>query len=106
LDGWLNGIIVLSELYLFFVSLFISLRTPYRSLDSVRSELLQQLQGLQGAPSVQMQEVPPPFDLQKEKAAEGQNDGGAGDDVRSDRGQTKDGGDRKVHEAEFYDATD
>mmetsp|Transcript_13936 Transcript_13936/g.33256 ORF Transcript_13936/g.33256 Transcript_13936/m.33256 type:complete len:434 (-) Transcript_13936:209-1510(-) len=76
------------------------------SLDSVRSELLQQLQGLQGAPSVQMQEVPPPFDLQKEKAAEGQNDGGAGDDVRSDRGQTKDGGDRKVHEAEFYDATD
>ena len=77
-----------------------------RSLDSVRSELLQQLQGLQGAPSVQMQEVPPAFDLQKEKAAEGQNDGGAGDDVRSDRGQTKDGGDRKVHEAEFYDATD
>eukprot|EP00563_Minutocellus_polymorphus_P001328 CAMPEP_0181031556 /NCGR_PEP_ID=MMETSP1070-20121207/6293_1 /TAXON_ID=265543 /ORGANISM="Minutocellus polymorphus, Strain NH13" /LENGTH=431 /DNA_ID=CAMNT_0023108937 /DNA_START=78 /DNA_END=1373 /DNA_ORIENTATION=+ len=76
------------------------------SLDSVRSELLQQLQGLQGAPSVQMQEVPPAFDLQKEKAAEGQNDGGAGDDVRSDRGQTKDGGDRKVHEAEFYDATD
>ena len=53
-----------------------------------------------------MQEVPPPFDLQKEKAAEGQNDGGAGDDVRSDRGQTKDGGDRKVHEAEFYNATD
>jgi len=103
----LIGIIVSYDLYLFFVS-FLSLRTPYmyRSLDSVRSELLQQLQGLQGAPSVQMQEVPPPFDLQKEKAAEGQNDGGAGDDVRSDRGQTKDGGDRKVHEAEFYDATD
>lgn len=76
-----------------------------RSLDSVRSELLQQLQGLQGAPSVQMQEVPPAFDLQKE-GGEGQNDGGTGDDVRSDRGQTKDGGDRKVHEAEFYDATD
>ena len=90
-----------SNHFLIFVS-----SLPNRSLDSVRSELLQQLQGLQGAPSVQMQEVPPAFDLQKEKAAEGQNDGGAGDDVRSDRGQTKDGGDRKVHEAEFYDATD
>mmetsp|Transcript_37721 Transcript_37721/g.76754 ORF Transcript_37721/g.76754 Transcript_37721/m.76754 type:complete len:203 (+) Transcript_37721:3-611(+) len=76
------------------------------SLESVRSELLQQLQGLQGAPSVQMQEVPPEFDLQKEKNAEGQNDGGEGDDVRSDRGQTKDGGDSKVHEAEFYDVND
>ena len=39
-------------------------------------ELLQQLQELQGAHSVQMQEDPPEFGLRKEtSAAEGINDG-------------------------------
>jgi histone deacetylase 1/2 len=71
------------------------------SLNSVRTELLQQLQDLQGAPSVQMQEVPPEFDLQKEKRAEGQYDGSAEDEVRQG---TKEG--RKEHEAEFYDQQD
>jgi len=75
-----------------------------RSLNYVRTELLQQMQGLQGAPSVQMQEVPPPFELKKRKA-EGEKDGGADDDVRDKgRGRTKDGeGERKAHDAEFYD---
>mmetsp|Transcript_37779 Transcript_37779/g.113008 ORF Transcript_37779/g.113008 Transcript_37779/m.113008 type:complete len:443 (-) Transcript_37779:274-1602(-) len=74
------------------------------SLNYVRTELLQQMQGLQGAPSVQMQEVPPPFELKKRKA-EGEKDGGADDDVRDKgRGRTKDGeGERKAHDAEFYD---
>ena len=44
--------------------------------QAVRVELLQQLQELQGAHSVQMQEDPPEFGLRKEtSAAEGINDG-------------------------------
>jgi histone deacetylase 1/2 len=68
------------------------------SLEAVRVELLQQLQSLQGAPSVQMQEVPPEFDLKKDALEEGSNDGGNSDDIR-DRGRGK-----KLHPAELYDA--
>jgi len=77
------------------------------SLNYVRTELLQQMQSLQGAPSVQMQEVPPPFELKKRKV-EGQKDGGADDDVRDKgRGKTKNGdGERRENEAEFYDGDD
>lgn len=77
------------------------------SLDSIKIEILQQLQSLQGVPSVQMQEVPPEFDLQKENLAVGQNDGGIEDDLREKgNGSTSKGyseGERKPHEAEFYD---
>ena len=38
-----------------------SMENANHSLDNVRTELLQQLSDLQGAPSVQIQEVPPPF---------------------------------------------
>jgi histone deacetylase 1/2 len=77
----------------------------YRSLEAVRVELLQQLQSLQGAPSVQMQEVPPAFKVRKENEV-GENDGGEEDDVRQPA-RTKDGnGIRKEHEAEFYDKVD
>eukprot|EP00555_Chaetoceros_dichaeta_P005804 CAMPEP_0198262856 /NCGR_PEP_ID=MMETSP1447-20131203/11302_1 /TAXON_ID=420782 /ORGANISM="Chaetoceros dichaeta, Strain CCMP1751" /LENGTH=455 /DNA_ID=CAMNT_0043951259 /DNA_START=68 /DNA_END=1435 /DNA_ORIENTATION=- len=81
------------------------------TLGAVRNELLQQLQGLQGAPSVQMQEVPPEFDLKKERNAEGWNDGGhLEDDVRhKGNGKTSKGkgdGVRKTHQADFYDAVD
>jgi histone deacetylase 1/2 len=62
-------------------------------------ELLTQLQSLKGAPSVQMQEVPPDFRLQKETGG-GSNDGGLEDDERDT------GGERKEHEAEFYDRVD
>jgi len=76
------------------------------SLEAVRVEILQQLQQLQGAPSVQMQEVPPEFDLKKDMNAEGTNDGGEQDDVRdTSTGRTSKGkgdGTRKVHAAEFY----
>lgn len=68
-------------------------------------ELLQQLQSLQGAPSVQMQQVPPAFEVAKE-TEEGQDDGGDEDDVRQPH-KTKDGsGIRKEHEAELYDSVD
>lgn len=77
------------------------------SLEAVRVEILQQLQQLQGAPSVQMQEVPPEFDLKKDMHAEGVNDGGSQDDVRdTSTGRTSKGngdGTRKMHSAEFYD---
>jgi len=81
------------------------------TLGAVRNELLMQLQGLQGAPSVQMQEVPPEFDLKKERREEGWNDGGhEEDDVRNKgNGKTSKGkgdGVRKTHQAEFYDAVD
>ena len=52
------------------------------SLDTVRTELLQQLQSLQGAPSVQMQEIPPDFIMKRENA-DGKADGGAEDDSRA-----------------------
>ncbi|KAL7465064.1 hypothetical protein ACHAXS_005397 [Conticribra weissflogii] len=89
------------------------------SLESVRIDLLTQLNGLKGAPSVQMMEVPPDFELirqsigveddrsdaKEDREGEGMNDGGSGDDVRErGSGRTRDGkGERRAHEAEFYD---
>mmetsp|Transcript_22234 Transcript_22234/g.40395 ORF Transcript_22234/g.40395 Transcript_22234/m.40395 type:complete len:426 (-) Transcript_22234:98-1375(-) len=83
-----------------------NLNTP-ESLEAVRVDILEQLQSLQGAPSVGMQQVPPQFKVQNEHA-EGMNDGGAQDDVREKGpGRTKDGqGIRKEHESELYDNVD
>jgi len=73
------------------------------SLAKVREDLLSQLQSLQGAPSVQMHNVPPPF-LVGHGRKEGSNDGGAQDDVRPEgNGATKGGdGEKRRHDAEFY----
>ena len=73
-----------------------------QSLEQVRVDLLEQLQNLQGAPSVQMQQVPPDFELKKKK--EGENDGGQDDDVRG--GNMNKDVVKKQHEAEFYDSVD
>jgi hypothetical protein len=83
-----------------------NLNTP-ESLEAVRVDILEQLQSLQGAPSVGMQQVPPQFKVQDEHA-EGMNDGGAQDDAREKGpGRTKDGqGIRKEHESELYDNVD
>ena len=85
------------------------------SMESVRIDLLTQLSGLRGAPSVGMGEVPPDFETIRESTREddertearevrdgdGENDGGSGDDVRG-RGRTKDGkGERRDHDAEL-----
>ena len=51
-------------------------------MDKVRTDILQQLQNLEGAPSVQFQEVPPAFMTTMEK---GGDDGGKGDDFREGR---------------------
>lgn len=79
----------------------------FRSLEAVRVDILEQLQSLQGAPSVAMHQVPPAFQVQTEHG-EGMNDGGEGDDLREQGpGRTKDGkGTRKEHEAELYDNVD
>ena len=88
-------------------------------LDSVRIDLLQQLQELKGAPSVAMHQVPPLFtrrptndhdhnaknqqDTTNEEA-EDEDD----PDVREiGSGKTKTGdGTKRVHETEFYDHVD
>ena len=68
-------------------------------------DLLTQLQNLQGAPSVQMQEVPPEFTIEHEGDPSNKNDGGPEDDIR-EKGTgrtTKGDGKRRAHPAEFYD---
>jgi histone deacetylase 1/2 len=73
-----------------------------RSLDAIKVELLQQLQNLQGAPSVQMQQVPPLFQVNENE----ENDGGPEDDERLTSKTRHGDGDKRAHEAEFYDKVD
>ncbi|KAI2506861.1 histone deacetylase domain containing protein [Fragilaria crotonensis] len=75
-----------------------NLNTP-ESLESIKIELLQQLQNLQGAPSVQMQQVPPLFEVQRDETED--------DPDERPKHKTNHGdGDRKVHESELYDTVD
>jgi histone deacetylase 1/2 len=68
-------------------------------LSAIRIELLEQLQNLQGAPSVAMQEVPPAFE--RPEAPEDDPD------VRDAVGKTKNGdGTRRQHGSELYDHVD
>jgi len=73
------------------------------SLEKVKLDLLQQLQNLQGAPSVQMQEVPPEFVLAR--GVKGGKDGGVEDDVSGGRGivGTDANSERKDPETEFFE---
>jgi len=66
------------------------------SLKSVRTELLQQLQNLQGAPSVQMQQVPPPYERVVEN----------NDDDPDEKGDGNTNKKRKTNSAELYDKVD
>jgi histone deacetylase 1/2 len=69
-----------------------------RTLEEIKYELLQQLQNLQGAPSVQMQQVPPLYEVRREV-----------EDNPDERpsAKTRNGdGDNKVHESELYDQID
>ena len=78
-------------------------------LEGVRIELLQQLQDLQGAPSVAMQQVPPPFRRQEDEEGElSSSPGGAGGARHdSDQRETRSGDStRKAHAAELYDKID
>ena len=70
----------------------------FRSLEEIKYELLQQLQNLQGAPSVQMQQVPPLYEVRREV-----------EDNPDERpsAKTRNGdGENKVHESELYDQID
>ena len=70
-------------------------------LESIRVELLQQLQDLQGAPSVAMHQAPPVFKRAKSDAGESNPD-------ERETGKTRSGqhGTRKQHSAELYDNVD
>jgi histone deacetylase 1/2 len=68
-------------------------------LEAIKIDLLQQLQNLQGAPSVQMQQVPPLFEVHREQPEE--------DPDERPKAKTRNGdGDRKPHESELYDKVD
>jgi histone deacetylase 1/2 len=73
------------------------------AMESVRIELLQQLQDLQGAPSVAMQQVPPPFERAEREGQEDDDD----PDQRDAAGKSRSGdGTRKAHPSELYDKVD
>jgi histone deacetylase 1/2 len=68
-------------------------------LESIRVELLQQIQDLQGAPSIAMHQVPPLFERQSDVDEDNPDE--------RDMARTKSGdGTRKQHEAELYDKVD
>jgi len=73
------------------------------SLDAVRIELLQQLQDLQGAPSVAMHEVPPAFERVHKPAAEQEDDN---PDQRPGNSTRTGDGTKHVHGSELYDKVD
>ena len=90
------------------------------SLEYCRNIILENLQTIQGAPSVQLQEVPPPFftdgkaegdeDYRDTKDSNSSASGpsasstveGMDVDSRSDQGTNAAGGERSEHPAEFY----
>jgi len=66
-------------------------------LEKCQTQLMEVLQDIQGAPSVQMQEVPPDWIVKEE------NEDAKDPDTRPSASKGKDGGEKKDHEAEFYD---
>ncbi|GKY91360.1 histone deacetylase 2 [Mayamaea pseudoterrestris] len=78
-----------------------NMNTP-ETLDSVREDLLKQLQDLQGVPSVAMHEAPPTF-ARAEREGEDDDD----PDEREIGGKTRTGeGTRRQHGSELYDSVD
>jgi histone deacetylase 1/2 len=73
-------------------------------IDNLRTELLQQLQSLKGAPSVAMQQVPPLYHRMEEKSAADdlEEDLNADTSLKKKRGRRS----KKQHEAELYDGVD
>jgi histone deacetylase 1/2 len=70
-----------------------------RYLENIKVELLQQLKNLQGAPSIQMQQVPPLFQVERDDSEENPDE--------RPRPKTRHGdGERKSHESELYDTVD
>ena len=74
-------------------------------LEEIKVQILSQLGQIQGAPSVQMQEVPPDWST---GGGEGGGGGGGGGDDEEDAdsrpsNRNRFGGERREHEAEFYE---
>ena len=70
-----------------------SMENVNKNIDNIRTELLQQLKDLQGAPSVQMHHVPPPFRTTEDDEGESSE--------KPTRKRVK-----KQHSAELYDKVD
>lgn len=70
------------------------------NIDTIRTELLQQLGDLQGAPSVAMQEVPPLFQRAPSAAASAASADGAGGATDEEPVE------RRAHGSELYDNVD
>jgi histone deacetylase 1/2 len=81
-----------------------------KSLENVRVELLQQLSDLQGAPSVQMQQVPPAFERKKTKDDDEQDNDNhdAEEDEQDESGSSgkRGGNSKRAHQSELYDQMD
>ncbi|CAJ1933533.1 unnamed protein product [Cylindrotheca closterium] len=73
-------------------------------IDNIRTDLLQQLKGLRGAPSVAMHQVPPLFHRMEEKDAEKDQEEDLHADVRPKKKRGRKS--KKQHEAELYDGVD
>ena len=86
---------LLSALFLTIRLIVFNANLLHSSLQSVRTELLQQLQDIQGAPSVQMQQVPPPF-----KRVVKEDDGDEDPEGKEKKGSKKTNGN------ELYDKVD
>ena len=81
-----------------------SMENANDNLTSIRTDLLQQLQDLQGAPSVQMQQVPPAF---RTTPANDNNDDDDDDDDDDDGGKgLSKKRMKKPHSSELYDDVD
>lgn len=78
-----------------------NLENANKNIDGIRTELLQQLQDLQGAPSVQMQQVPPPFRTTADDDDTTGGGGGGDENEKQTRKRVK-----KQHSAELYDSVD
>jgi histone deacetylase 1/2 len=81
----------------------LSMENANDNLDEIRTEVLQHLQDLQGAPSVQMQQVPPPFRTVAPPMDVDEDDDG--DSGSSEKGSKKKGM-KKPHASELYDRVD
>ena len=75
-------------------------RNSRSHLDTCVAQILQQLATLQGAPSVQMQDVPPDLKAHDDLFADR---GGVPEDMRTDRRVTEDGKTAKEDPRELYD---
>jgi histone deacetylase 1/2 len=75
-------------------------------IEEIRIDLLQQLQSLQGAPSVAMQQVPPLYERREEKDVADEKEEEEEEDVSYPHKKKTKRKTKKLHGSELYDAAD